>query len=410
MPRIAQPKDREPIDLIEKTDGSVVYRVCVTVSPKGMPRKQARRTFDTLAKARKFVADTQLARDAGLPVLAPSKVTVAQIATDWLASRTDIRAKSLQGYEYALKPALARIGQRPVQAVTHDELVTLVRWLTERGGIRGKGLGRRSVEYTLTALKQVFDLAVIRKLRPDNPVDRVRAPRASKAERAKRKAFEPWSAAEYRQFVGYIDLFEEDATMRAAFRLSGCGLRRGEVLALDWGHVDFERGTVHVEASRVTLGAGRTVTDDPKSQASDRIIPVDVACPGTMATLQAAYKAQEEYLGHAPASDALVVVTKSQRSYERHLSASELHPDTYSKRFRKMCALAGLRSVHLHSIRHTWASIWLASGGSIADGAAFLGHTVPIFLATYVHTTDKSMEETLQEVAALMWAVPETAA
>jgi hypothetical protein len=124
----------------------------------------------------------------------------------------------------------------------------------------------------------------------------------------------PWSAAGYRQFVGHVDLFEGDATMQAAFRLSTCGLRRGQVLGLDWSHVDSERGTVHVEASRVTL-----------------------------------------------------------------------------------------------AIQQTWASVWLAAGGSIPDGAAFLGHTVPIFLSTYVRTTGKSMEETFRQIAARMWAVPEAA-
>jgi integrase len=328
---------------------------------------------------------------------------VAALAGDWLASRTDIRAKSVRGYEFALLAPLKRLGQRPVQAVTHDEIATLVRCLGEQGGVNGGPLSRRSVEYSVTSLRQVFDLAVTHKLRPDNPVERVRLPRTSRAERAKRNALVPWTAGEYRQFTNHVDLFEPDPTMRAAFRLSLCGLRRGEVLGLDWNHVRFDQGIVHVEASRVTLGAGVTVTDDAKSTASERLIPVDIASPGTMATLRAAYDHQTAYLGYEPAGEDLVVVTKSQRPYERHLSARPLHPDTYSKRFRKSCQAAGVRVIHLHAIRHTWASIWLAAGGSIPDGAAFLGHTVPVFLSTYVRTTNKSMEDTLRDVAARMW-------
>jgi integrase len=65
-----------------------------------------------------------------------------------------------------------------------------------------------------------------------------------------------------------------------------CGLRRSKVLGLTWDCVDLDRGEIVVQAGRVLLDGRRTATDDPKSAASRRTVPVEEIQPGTVALLR----------------------------------------------------------------------------------------------------------------------------
>ena len=77
-----------------------------------------------------------------------------------------------------------------------------------------------------------------------------------------------------------------------------CGLRRSEVMRLRWESVDLERGELKVEAGRMVLDGHRTGTDDPKSTASRRTVPVYHMHRGTAALLRAlrARQAQDRLL------------------------------------------------------------------------------------------------------------------
>jgi integrase len=75
-----------------------------------------------------------------------------------------------------------------------------------------------------------------------------------------------------------------------------------------------------------------------------------------------------------------------------------VRPELYSDRFRKLCREAGLRTIHLHYVRHTLAGEMIRAGVSIVDGAALLGHTPDVFVSTYLR---KSEEGTRSAASAL---------
>lgn len=90
------------------------------------------------------------------------------------------------------------------------------------------------------------------------------------------------SAPELARFLAHADTYAEgerfaaEPWLRAAFRLTLCGLRGSEVLGLDWSAVNLADGSVEVRQSRVKTGrAQTTATHDPKSSASRRTVPVE---------------------------------------------------------------------------------------------------------------------------------------
>jgi integrase len=116
-----------------------------------------------------------------------------------------------------------------------------------------------------------------------------------------------------------------------------------------WDAVDLINGEVRVEAGRVLLDGHRTATDDPKSSASRRTVPVEDIQPGS----------------------------------------EPVRPEAYSDRFAVLCRQAEVSTVGLHDVRHTLATIMHRAGLAPSDAAALLGHTVAVHLATYVTPTQK---------------------
>lgn len=131
------------------------------------------------------------------------------------------------------------------------------------------------------------------------------------------------------------------------------------------------------------LDGHRTATDDPKSSASRRTVPVEDIQPGTVAllrALKARQAADKLRVGAAYTESGYVLVD---------LLGVPVRPEAYSDRFAVLCRQAGVPVVGLHDVRHTLATIMHRAGLAPADAAALLGHTVAVHLATYVTPTQR---------------------
>ena len=321
--RITKPREGEPIRLIDTKSGPR-YRVVLDVAPKGAPRRQVTRTLPTLAEARDFVSETRT-RVAQGNYTAPTRVTLRTLAADWLASRRDIREVSVNGYRDVLGPVLERLGDRRAQTITRRDIDALMEALETKGGKRGKPLSHRTQVYALGALRQVLAYGVSVGVLSTNPAVDVKPRRKRKGDR---KPVAVWEPADLRRFVAQADT-DTDEWVRAAFRLTACGLRRSEVLGLAWDAVDLDVGSIRVVASRVKTGSGyATERDDTKSAASTRTVMVETIWPGTVSALRAlrARQAADRLAAGEIWSDTgLVVVDPIGRG---------IHPEVYSLRWR----------------------------------------------------------------------------
>lgn len=367
--RITKPREDEPIRLVN-LDSGARYRVVIDTAPPGAKRKQMTRTFDTIAEARTFVARTRAGLSSGTFV-ASTDETLEQLANRWLQSRRDVRAITVQGYGHVLAPILGRIGTRKVQSLTVADLDALTAWLSVEGGRRSKPLGPRSVRAALVALGQVLDVALQEGTVSRNVARLAKRPRVRKIAGTD---LEHWQPEELRRFLAHADT----DPLAAAWRLTACGMTRADVLGLRWSDVDMSTGVVTVSQGRVALDRG-TGTDDPKSQARRRALPVEAMWPGTVALLRSlsARQAADRLLAGAAYRDArgLVVVDAI---------GEPVRPEWYSDRFRAVCAEAKVRAIRLHSVRHSLA-FWLhREGVTPADAAALLGHTTEVHLSAYL--------------------------
>lgn len=172
-----------------------------------------------------------------------------------------------------------------------------------------------------------------------------------------------------------------DGLMRALVHVAlATGMRRGELAALRWSHVDLEAGTVRVEAAvRATKKVGTRIKA-PKTQAGRREVVLPAFAVAELRRHRAQQKADRLACGGAYDLEA-------DRVFARE-DGAPLSPDALTHRFRTVADRAGLpRSVHLHTLRHSAASFLAAEGTSASDIAAVLGHADGGGLAmrVYVH-------------------------
>ena len=80
-----------------------------------------------------------------------------------------------------------------------------------------------------------------------------------------------------------------------------------------------------------------------------------------------------------------------------------LQPEHVSEQFRTLTAIAGLRPVRLHDLRHGQASLMLAAGVPMAVVSKRLGHSsISITSDTYSHLLEGVGHEAAAAAAALV--------
>ncbi len=66
-------------------------------------------------------------------------------------------------------------------------------------------------------------------------------------------------------------------------------------------------------------------------------------------------------------------------SRRRKENGESVHPHTFSQSFERLLAQAGLRTIRLHDLRHTHASLALKTGVPVKAVSERLGHESPAF-------------------------------
>lgn len=393
---VAQPKKHEPIRL-RMTGVGPRYEVTWDVAPVNGRRKQKTKRFDSLTDARSFLLDLR-ARKAQGTYITPQRVTLREVAERWLDLRRaeastprGIRLNTVAGYQSSLTSVLHHIGERQIQTITSADIRELFVTLQAVGGVRGKPVTSRTVSYARTTLNQVFNFAIESGLVANNPVVPVRVPRKTLGER---KQIVIWSVEELLAFRECVDLysdgaaFESEPWVTAGMRLSLCGLRRSEVLGLDWKDVDLISGKIAVTQSRTKSGTGnQTYLADPKTDESARTVSVEAIHTGTRLALKTLWIAQ----GRPP--QGLVV---------RDAVGQPVQPDAYSRRFKSLCRESAVRYPDsIHNLRHAIGTLLHDNGVEPRKAASLLGHTLATHLAFYLPTNDGGGAEAAEAAGAL---------
>ena len=263
------------------------------------------------------------ARRGTLPGTVRSGATFADAAAEWLryvSEDRDVKPSTLTDYRSVVASRLLpAFGSLPIEELTPS---LIERWRAGLGADRAQPITNRTRNKSVTILGGIMERA--RKVYglPSNPVRDVEKLR----ERYDATRFEFYSPEEVWALVRAAASEQDGAIyLTAAFT----GLRRGELIALRWRDVDFERSSIRVSESYAN---GHLTT--PKS-GHGRVVPMVPEVAEALARLS--------QRGELVGDDDLVFAGE----FGLHVDGSALR-----RRFIAACARAGLRPIRFHDLRH----------------------------------------------------------
>lgn len=162
-----------------------------------------------------------------------------------------------------------------------------------------------------------------------------------------------------------------------------CGLRLGEICALKWGDVDFERKIIHIRntVQRIYMPDHSRHTQIllgmPKTLSSIRDIPVNTFV--------------YDYLSHYRKSPDVYILSGKRKKIA--------DPRTYQRQYKKILENCGLRYRNFHCLRHTFATRCIEKGVDVKSLSEILGHSsVTITLNCYVHSSLEYKRKALEKI------------
>ena len=162
------------------------------------------------------------------------------------------------------------------------------------------------------------------------------------------------------QAEGYYELFLLDLAT---------GLRRGELMALQWDDLNFETGVLNVN-KQVYQVNGELQFSEPKTKNSIR----KIVLPPSVVEVLKEYKktVDSRWMFPSPVKE-----------------DCPLTPGVVRKRLQLILEHAGCKHVRFHDLRHTFATLALQNGMDVKTLSAMLGHvSAATTLDIYTHITD----------------------
>lgn len=373
-------------------DGRGGWYVKVTVGRDPLTGRRTqitRRGFKTAAEAGRARRDLVAQADRGQLRASPSGLTVNDLLDlylDGLDADGRLSAKTRFDYRhYADDYIRPHLGAKKMREVTPEMVLAWQRKLTKEGGTKDrKALSANTVRLARAPLSGAFKLAVSSGMVAINPM--AGAPRPRPARSIPRH----WSPEQAREFLALMD---GDRTWPVWAFLLGSGLRIGELVALRWPNVDLDNQTVRVVEFVSTLGH-ETVSSTGKSRDAVRTIDLDTGLVGVL--LRQSELQAEELLPASSWQDSDYVFTRRQ--------GGPYHPQYLSRLLGEYTAELGLPRLTAHGLRHTSATLMLATGVAPKVAAERLGHADPtLFTNLYSHVTPTMQREAADKIGTALF-------
>ena len=297
---------------------------------------------------------------------------------EWFCNyiRPSSKRRTCERYSEIIEKRLkVKLGEYELDELTPLVLQRYITELIESGNMKtGKGLAANSVNGIITVIQNSLKLAYALGTIKEYAADKIRRPKTKEKE------------------VTCFTLSEQKKIERAA--LAGkktkwlgivvclyTGLRIGELLALEWKDVDFQKGVLTVSKSRHEgkdeNGRYAHIVESPKTVSSRRCIPLpkQILCELRM------------------------LKRKSRSVYVISNGESSIPVRSYQRSFERLLKKLDIPHKGFHALRHTFATRALECGMDVKMLSELLGHKDPaVTLRRYVHSLMEQKKEMMNKV------------
>jgi integrase len=303
---------------------------------------------------------------------AEKALTFGAYADQWLKdyARVECKTSTADGYAGVIEQYLRpRFGNRSLDQIKRDDIKAMINDLI------AKELSRNTVRNALCVIRGIFNEAIEAGIVEVNPAARLgRFTRTAKAAEVKGISLTPAEAEQFLQAAKEI-CPEYHPLFLMALR---AGLRRGELVAVQWGDIQF--GKDEQDANRFIVVEHNYVRREHTTTKSKKSRRVDMSRELRRVLIELRDKRLlESFLkGKNDISDELVFLSPD---------GTILDPDNlYHRYFQPVLTKAGLRKIRLHDLRHTFGSLLIQSGASIVYVKEQMGHSsIQVTVDIYGH-------------------------
>lgn len=342
----------------------------------GATRKEA---ADKLAKK---LADSLHSR----PVATDATITLGVYLSRWLTTVVvhRVRPTTFATYDiYVRKFLIPGLGHRPLGALSVaevraflDNLQTVCQCCAQGWDAARDSTHRRkdrrprccavnaccrhtikpaTVRYIRAVLSSALAHAVREEVLHRNVASVVRLPTP------RRSGYQPFTAGEARKYLYAAAFHRHGPLFELALRT---GMRRGELLGLQWADLDLDTGHLSVRRTLARTKGGMTF-QPPKTEASQRKILLPRDCVTTLKRYRGRQELDRREAGDGWKESDLVFASAT---------GGPLDPAAVHRHHETICYLAEVRYIRFHDLRHTCATLLLEQGVELVTIKDLLGH------------------------------------
>ena len=249
----------------------------------------------------------------------------------------------------------------------------------------GKPMSAATIKHTYHVLKSSMDKAVLAGIIPRSPCTGIMLPKGQKKEAV------VYDEAQIKQLLAAA----KGTDMELVIDMELClGLRRGELLGLEWGDIDWNKNQVKIIRNRVIVN-GKSVVKEPKTASGFRTLDVPVPLMQKLRKRKLECAANRMRLGRAYTDTEYIIVRED---------GKPIYPEYLSQMLTKLQDRCGLPRCRFHDLRHLCASIMLLQGINVKVAQERLGHKdITTTMNIYSHVLPSSAREAADKIGQLVY-------
>ncbi|MCH5463310.1 site-specific integrase [Lactobacillus sp. LC28-10] len=331
--------------------------------------------------------DVEIEENGGVLQKTPSRATFQQIYELWLVQYQQT-VKDTTWFDvsrqFELK-ILPTFGKRYIDSINVVACQEMINDWYKRGLSNYKLL----MDYVSRVFRYAISLGLIQL----DPAKMVVVPR-NPNQKARNLLDNYYTPKELKEF---LELCKQQYSKRPQkyvfFRLAAfSGMRKGEMLALQWSDVDFEHNCIRVNKTQARGVDDKLVTHSPKTAASNRMAYIDQK---TMNILKHWQQIQRQFFLAQG-----INVSKDSNLVFSDINNHQLYPYRPQDWLASTIKKCHLKKVTVHGFRHTYATLAAEAGIEPKAVQAQLGHSsIATTLNIYTAVTKKERNTATDKLA-----------
>ncbi len=322
------------------------------------------------------------------------KTRFKDLAEEWLelvSATKELKISTIERLKGCTERTYKVFGNCNVDEITYQQIQRFIVSLSKDGVNQhtGGGLSSKTQLHYLNLISDVMGYAIKCGLIKDNPCKNVKVVKTEKRER------EVYTLEEE---IALLDRLKSKAPIEYVTMFMiyiYLGLRRGEVMGLEWKDIDFENSVCSiVRTSQYRNKNTGVYTSTPKTKSSLRSLKM----PDELVKQLKCYKADQDKRKKACGDQ----WQETDRLFTRW-NGEPLYPSQPFKWLERFCKAENLPFKGLHSFRHSFATNAITSGNiDIKTVSAILGNSMPsTTLSIYTHEVAQANAKAMNVVADL---------